>query len=53
MYQHNRKAEPGETKVSDRHQVDKRSSAKKFGRDARRTKAVNTAPPPMRGGIRL
>ena len=53
MQQRHRKAEQGEVKASDRYQVDKRSSSKKFNRDVRRTKGVNTAGAPMRGGIRL
>lgn len=53
MQQRHRKAEQGEVKTSDRYQVDKRSSSKKFNRDARHTKRLNLAGAPMRGGIRL
>lgn len=47
------RADTGEVKTSDRYRVDKSSEAKSFDRKAKRTKAINTAPPPMRGGIRL
>ena len=36
-----------------RHHVNKAKSARKFRKQAGRTKAANVAPPPMRGGIRL
>lgn len=48
-----RKAEHGEVKTSDREPVRKADSARSFSRQARKTKASNVAPPPMRGGIRL
>lgn len=31
----------------------KRRSARKFRRNVGRTKAINIAPPPMRGGFRI
>lgn len=33
--------------------VNKSRSAGKFRRDVRKTKAINVAPPPRRGGYRL
>lgn len=36
-----------------RHRVSKRRSASKFRHQAGRTKGVNVAGPPMRGGFRL
>lgn len=36
-----------------RHGVHKGSSAKRFRKNAGRTKALNVSPQPMRGGIRL
>lgn len=46
-------AESGELKTSDRRPVDKSSEARRFDRKVKRTKAVNLAGAPMRGGIRL
>lgn len=36
-----------------RRPVNKRKSASSFRHKTARTKAINTAPPPMRGGFRL
>lgn len=36
-----------------RHPVNKGRAASKFRKAGQRTKAVNMAPPPMRGGFRL
>lgn len=36
-----------------RRSVNKQKAAKAFRRDSGRTKAINVAPKPMRGGIRL
>lgn len=36
-----------------RRKVNKRSSARKFRKQVSRTKAVNIAPPPSRGGYRM
>ncbi|WNK13439.1 MAG: hypothetical protein [Microvirus sp.] len=36
-----------------RQSVNKKTSAKRFKKQQRTTKAANMAPPPMRGGIRL
>ncbi len=36
-----------------RHKVSRRGSRRLFTATASRTHVVNTAPPPMRGGIRL
>lgn len=36
-----------------RRHVDKKASAKEFRRDSTRTKALNMAPKPMRGGFRI
>ena len=36
-----------------RHKLSKRSSKKIFKKGARKTKAVNIAPTPMRGGFRM
>ena len=36
-----------------RHRVNKRSSSSSFRHKSARTKAINIAPPPMRGGYRL
>ena len=46
-------AETGELKTSDRRPVDKAGEARRFHRKTQRTKAVNVAPAPMRGGIRF
>lgn len=40
-------------KPSSRQGVNKHSSAKQFRRDSSRTKALNMAPRPMRGGFRI
>ncbi|WNK14637.1 MAG: hypothetical protein [Microvirus sp.] len=39
--------------IMHRHNVNKRQSANKFKRNTSKTKAINLAPAPMRGGIRL
>lgn len=39
--------------MSKRRPVNKAKSAKSFSRNVSRTKSVNVAPAPMRGGIRL
>lgn len=39
--------------MSRRSHVNKRESSRKFSRQVDYTKAINVAPPPMRGGIRL
>lgn len=36
-----------------RYNVNKRGSANHFNHKSSRTKAINIAPPPMRGGYRL
>jgi hypothetical protein len=36
-----------------RRQMNKQQAAKNFNRSSSRTKKINLAPPPMRGGIRL
>lgn len=36
-----------------RRSMNKRSAARQFNRATSRTKAINIAPPPMRGGYRL
>lgn len=36
-----------------RKHVNKRKSASKFRKSIAKTKRINVAPPPMRGGIRL
>lgn len=36
-----------------RHKVNKHRGAKAFRHQAQKTKRINLAPPPMRGGIRL
>lgn len=36
-----------------RYSVNKHHSAKSFRRNSNRTKAINLAPPPQRGGYRL
>lgn len=36
-----------------RQRVNKAKSARKFSQAVDKTKAINIAPPPMRGGIRL
>lgn len=51
--QQRQKSEATEPKTSERAPVDKGDSAKQFGRDQNRTKAINLAGAPMRGGIRL
>lgn len=43
----------GEPVTNDRSPVDKGKSSRRFDRQSRRTKAINVAPRPMRGGIRL
>lgn len=39
--------------MSYRHKVNKHRGASSFRRQTQHTKAINLAPPPMRGGIRL
>lgn len=36
-----------------RFRISKRKSIRSFGKHALRTRAVNMAPPPMRGGYRI
>lgn len=36
-----------------RHSVNKHKAARQFRGQSNRTKAINIAPPPMRGGYRL
>lgn len=55
MVQRGRKADRsvGEPVTNDREPANKSKAAKRFGRQSQRTKAINLAPAPMRGGIRL
>lgn len=36
-----------------RYRISKKKSIRSFGRNALRTRSVNLAPPPMRGGYRI
>lgn len=39
--------------MAKRHKTNRRKDSRKFRRTADKTRAVNNAPPPMRGGFRI